>query len=652
MNEKYFFLFIIIILIKSYCSSIFKTITLNNGDYLIINKRGLYTYNKDSLSLIESYKIDLDETVIEKISYFELSAKDNIFILIKNNLFIFSNEGKFKYKNNILENKEVNNFSINYLKSPNSIECQYFIEYTNSNNNLVIELYKYDFSLNLNNLIDSKEFNIIINNSFSCQVMINTNNEEHLTCFYESENKKNLLSSKFYVDNHNKISYLNNNNYQINGAKMIKSEISYNKIKSLICFINNLDNGSCLIYNINENKFNEYITPLNNCLSTSFSSFNIKQIDNDYNYLLYCFYSSTELSIVKLNKEFKMISDINDYKIDYSSLEECKDNYFSTILYTLNKINILSNCNIDDNLSLIIYTVEQEYIDIYNMKTNIPLSSIEIKMNKIMSKIQIGNSYFIKGDDYNVTISLINEEKEGTYIELLECEEKLRNAYNYANDIKLIIFQVEIYIDDDRWINNNIQYAIFNEDKIRLNLSVCKDEEIIIYYKIKNKPQLNLTRISHFDELGVNVFKRGDPFFNDICFPYSEGNSDIILRDRINYIYQNYSLCDSGCIYEKIEIEKNTIRCKCSILSKFNLYLEDFEPEEVKNLLLQNSTLGVIKCYNLVFNLKNKLKNVGLWITIIAIIGHIPILIFYICLGTIPIQKYVEQQMDKFHYLI
>ena len=460
------------------------------------------------------------------------------------------------------------------------------------------------------------------------------NYEEHLTCFYESENKKNLLSSKFYVDN---------NNYQINGAKMIKSEISYNKIKSLICFINNLDNGSCLIYDINENKFNEYITPLNNCLSTSFSSFNIKQIDNDYNYLLYCFYSSTELSIVKLNKEFKMISDIIDYKIDYSSLEEFKDNYFSTILYTLNKINILSNCNIDDNLSLIIYTIEQEYIDIYNMKTNIPLSSIEIKMNKIMSKIQIGNSYFIKGDDYNVTISLINEEKEGTYIELLECEEKLRNAYNYANDIKLIIFQVEIYIDDDRWINNNIQYAIFNEDKIRLNLSICKDEDIIIHYKIKNKPQLNLTRISHFDELGVNVFKRGDPFFNDICFPYSEGNSDIILRDRINYIYQNYSLCDSGCIYEKIEIEKNTIRCKCSILSKFSLDLENFEPEEVKCLLLQNSTLGVIKCYNLVFNLKNKLKNVGLWITIIRNIGHILILIFYICLGTIPIQKYVEQ---------
>ena len=630
MNKKYFFLFIITIFIKSNCSSIFKTITLNNGNYLIINKNGLYTYNKDSLSLIESYKIDLDETIIEKISYFELSEKDSIFILIKNNLFIFSNEGKFKYKYNIFENKEINNISINYFKSPNLIECQYFIEYTNSNNNLVIELYKYDVSLNSNNLIDSKEFNIIINNSFSCQVMINTNNEEYLTCFYESENQKNLLSSKFYVDSNNKIAYLNNNNYQVNGAKMIKSEISYNKIKSLICFINNLDNGSCLIYDINENKFSEYITPLNNCLSTSFSSFSIEQLDNDYNYLLYCFYSSTELSIVKLNKEFQIISDINDYKVDYSSLEECKDYYFPTILYTLNKINILSNCNINDNFSLIIYGTEQEFIDISNMKTNIPLSSIEIKMNKIMSEIQIGNSYFIKGDDYNVTISLINEEKEGTYTELLGCEEKLRNAYNYSKDIKLIIFQAEIYIDDDRWINNNVQYAIFNENKIRLNLSICKDEDIIIHYKIKNKPQLNLTRISHFDELGVNVFNRGDPFFNDICFPYSEGNSDIILSDRINYIYQNYSLCDSGCIYEKIEIEKNTIRCKCSILSKFNLYLEEFESEEVKCLLLQNSTLGVIKCYNLVFNFKNKVNNFGLWITIISIIAHLPILFFYI----------------------
>ena len=32
-----------------------------------------------------------------------------------------------------------------------------------------------------------------------------------------------------------------------------------------------------------------------------------------------------------------------------------------------------------------------------------------------------------------------------------------------------------------------------------------------------------------------------DRFFNDLCYSYSDSNKDIILEDRIKYIYQNFS---------------------------------------------------------------------------------------------------------------
>ena len=46
------------------------------------------------------------------------------------------------------------------------------------------------------------------------------------------------------------------------------------------------------------------------------------------------------------------------------------------------------------------------------MKTNIPKDSIELKANKVMSFINIEDQYEIKGDRYNITISLINERKK------------------------------------------------------------------------------------------------------------------------------------------------------------------------------------------------------------------------------------------------
>ena len=307
-----------------------------------------------------------------------------------------------------------------------------------------------------------------------------------------------------------------------------------------------------LLYNINTYEFTEKNNLVNSCLYNPFISININKAKDSNNYILYCFYSFDELSLVELDNNFNIISDIDDYKINNFQLDKCNNNYFSNVIYSRNSIIILLNC--DGNSYLNKYDIEKEYIDMINMKTNIPQSSISTKINKIITYIEIGKFYQIKGDNYNISISLVNEQKNETYIDFLTCKDKLKMFYNYK---ELILFLIEINIDDDKLLNNKINYALFNENKEQLNISICEEEYILIHYKIKNNSLLNLSKIFYFDNLGINVFNSDDPFFTDICFPYSENGADMILKDRLAYIYQNYSICEEGCTYQKQILFKN-----------------------------------------------------------------------------------------------
>jgi hypothetical protein len=157
--------------------------------------------------------------------------------------------------------------------------------------------------------------------------------------------------------------------------------------------------------------------------------------------------------------------------------------------------------------------------------------------------------------------------------------------------------------------------------------------------------------ISDFSKLGVDILNSKDNFFNDICYPYSENKSDMILKDRISDIYQNYSKCDNNCEYKKIDLNSNLITCNCKIKSEINM---DVEPPRLESILLDlvtDSSFGVIKCINLVFNFHNKLKNIGFWIFALIIIAHIVIIIHYSINTINPINRYIISQMKKFYYI-
>ena len=173
---------------------------------------------------------------------------------------------------------------------------------------------------------------------------------------------------------------------------------------------------------------------------------------------------------------------------------------------------------------------------------------------------------------------------------------------------------------------------------------------IEINYQLNNSG-INFTKVNYYSELGIDIFNIKDEFFNDICYSYSEHNSDMILNDRISDIYENYSLCENNCKYDKINISDNLVTCKCYVKNTADPIEEPPNLDTIVLDSLIDSNLGVIKCYKLVFSFKNKHQNIGFWIFTVLIFLHIPFFIYYFIFNIKHIKTFIFTEMENFHYL-
>ena len=114
---------------------------------------------------------------------------------------------------------------------------------------------------------------------------------------------------------------------------------------------------------------------------------------------------------------------------------------------------------------------------------------------------------------------------------------------------------------------DQVGYKIYNDQKNPMDLSPCKDAQIPIEYEIKNISQLNIKVISYFKNKGIDVFNIRDTLFNDLCYPYPDGNfdSDMVL-DRVSDI----SICGEGYEYDSFNLEKISANCNCKIKQDIN----------------------------------------------------------------------------------
>ena len=199
---------------------------------------------------------------------------------------------------------------------------------------------------------------------------------------------------------------------------------------------------------------------------------------------------------------------------------------------------------------------------------------------------------------------------------------------------------------------DQVEYKIYDENKQTVDLSICNDVNIKIEYKITNSSLLNLEQITNFNKKGIDVFNINDTFFNDICYPYTDddSNSDMILSDRVSDIYQNFSICGDNCEYDSFNIDKVVANCNCKIKNEINEEVKEGNFETSIESAFLDSNFGVIKCIKLVFSFEGKLKNAGFWIFGILTIFHTPTYLLYFINGINPLKSYIRNEMNSKGY--
>ena len=485
---------------------------------------------------------------------------------------------------------------------------------------------------------------------FNCERLYNRNKEEKLSCFIGYVNKINVYTFT-YDYNNEKLKLYSNKIISNNGAKILKTisstvYSSSNAISnSLVCFIDYFyDNSSCIKYNLENYQTTEYPNPH---LSISTNLFIEKA---DYQYFIFNFYSSTEFSLIKLDSYFTN-SVSKDYIINIDSIKNNANYYFSVLINddNVNDIFILLN-NDENDFNLIKHKAEVTNLNIIDNDPIILSDLLSYKIDKIINNIIVGKKFYIIEENFNISIystNNINDEDE-SFIDLLNCETKLKQGNNVDLNNKLIIVLLEIFSDNSKTLTNNIKLVIYDENKKKLNLSVCDGEKVKINYKMKKNYEI-IQKIEKFSLFGIDILDIDSPFFNDICSDDIIINGEFFnLEERINNLYVNYSICDNNCEYEKINIKKLTISCICTSLLSIESKTESPAFKQ-KNLSFQYTSLNIMKCKKFFF-VKNTLKNAGFWISIISLIIRIILYIKYSKTGINPIKDYVEKEMKKYHY--
>ena len=212
----------------------------------------------------------------------------------------------------------------------------------------------------------------------------------------------------------------------------------------------------------------------------------------------------------------------------------------------------------------------------------------------------------------------------------------------------MTFLQIEIENEDSKSLINKVEYQAYDGNKKLLDLSLCNEADIEIFYAIKDNSIADFDSALKFQENGIDIFNLNDSFFNDICEPYSESGDDMILEDRIKDIYQNYSLCEEGCQYNKIDFDNMTIACECKVKNNVSVTFVDINLEKGEG---SSTNFEVAKCYKLVFSFNGKMKNIGFWILGFMVLMHFPILICYFSKGINPVREYIIQEMKKFGYI-
>ena len=345
----------------------------------------------------------------------------------------------------------------------------------------------------------------------------------------------------------------------------------------------------------------------------------------------------------------------------------------NTCIYYVNAIelNLVNNENITQKLisvsnkNPIIYECKNDETSncgFLNINNNTEIFDILKNNLKNIYELDNGKGQIIQGEN-NMVFQVTNgnnelkllksgalNNKNLSIIDLTQCEIKLKKEYNLNDDVSLVYLKQEN--TKAKGSAKNIQYEIYEPYNFtKLNISICEGEPVSLFVKLDLSEEMQ-SIYDNMKELGYNMLDINDPFYQDICSPYnSDNNTDILLSDRIDYIYNNKdSQCQSNCGFSSYLPNSLYMNCSCSVTEEKPEEVATFSGKKIYESfwdILKNSNIKILKCYNLVFRKIIFKNNYGNIIILIIFIIYLTCFIFFIIKSITPLKNKIEIIINK-----
>ena len=330
--------------------------------------------------------------------------------------------------------------------------------------------------------------------------------------------------------------------------------------------------------------------------------------------------------------------------------------------FTLNTISNLCECNEELNK---VSDYELTCTSLFDLNQFIKLiianssSSTEL-VNNIAKYVEIIKQIRTVINSYNVSIQVLNSSTTDedfnpnnnlSSIYLDECETILKNYYNLDKSLPLIILLVDSSSNSNSLINS-LTYKVFDQDGNELNLDLCSDQQISVYYAITNEEgKVDIALIEYLSGKGIDFLNISSDFYNERCFGFNYNGNDITRNDRKEDIYSSVSVCESGCDYFSYDEDTKRVKCMCYVINENYTEKNSTEKEEAHNFFdsINNQIdYKLFVCYkvfkNFFWGFK---KNLGFWFWFVCFVFFIIEEILFWCTSINKLYSKILQSFEK-----
>ena len=249
--------------------------------------------------------------------------------------------------------------------------------------------------------------------------------------------------------------------------------------------------------------------------------------------------------------------------------------------------------------------------------------------------------------------NLSNAVNNLSIIDLGECETVLRNTYHINENDSLIFIKNEY--KSSKASEKKVDFEVYEPyNKTKLNLSICDETSINLYIPMELSDK-NKNIYEQMKESGYDMFNLSDPFYQDVCTPFDSGNgTDILLSDRIDYIYNNDdTLCQSNCQFSQYSMESKYMNCSCSTNENANNDNNKNDKFSAKKIyesfydVLKYSNYDIIKCFDIISDIKVITINIGSILVISYFSLYLVCFFIFIFRGIIPLKIKLRVDLNK-----